>query len=286
MASETTGAAFERLQIPAGGFTFDALAAGPEDGHLVFLLHGFPQSAYEWKAQLVALGEAGYRAVAPNQRGYSPGARPEEVSAYAIDALAGDVIAMADELGAHQFHVVGHDWGAGVVWYLAGHWASRLRSATVVSVPHPQAFAAAYRGEIGGNQKEMSGYMDFFRMEGTAEDTMLPGLRDMFVGSDLPADAIEEHLRVVGERAGLTGGLNWYRANYIEKMDVPVVETPLLFIWSSGDVFLGREAAEATGDYVKGQYRFEIIDGVDHWVPEKAPDRVNELVLEHLAANS
>ena len=276
-------AELEEVRLPVGEWTFDALAAGPADGELVFLLHGFPESAHEWRSQLHALAGAGYRAIAPNQRGYSPRARPSAVEAYAIDHLGSDVLAMADELGAHRFHVVGHDWGAAVAWYVAGRWPDRLRSVTSVSVPHPRAFGAAYRGELGGSQKEMSAYMDFFRMEGTAEDAMLPRMPDTFRGAGIDADIAAEHLRIVGERAGLTGGLNWYRANRIETLDVPDIDVPTLFIWSDGDAYLGREAALATADYVKGPYRFEVIEGIDHWVPEKAADRVNGLLLEHFA---
>jgi pimeloyl-ACP methyl ester carboxylesterase len=115
-----------RIQIPVGEDVFDASVAGPEDGEVVLLLHGFPQTSWSWRHQLQALGDAGYRAVAPDQRGYSPGARPEEVERYAIPALVGDVIAIADELGAHRFHLVGHDWGAAVAWQVAGRHPDRL----------------------------------------------------------------------------------------------------------------------------------------------------------------
>lgn len=277
--------AIEQLALAVGRWTFDALAAGPVEGELVLLLHGFPESAHEWRSQIGALAGAGYRVIAPNQRGYSPGARPAEVEAYRIDHLGADVLAIVDEAGAHQFHVIGHDWGAAVAWYVAGRWPDRLRTMTSISVPHPSAFAAAYRGELGGRQKEMSGYMDFFRMEGTAEDSLLSSLSAMFAAAGIDADVAESHLRIVGDRTGLTGGLNWYRANRIEALAVPAIDVPTLFIWSDGDAYLGREAAQATGSHVNAPYRFEVIEGVDHWVPENAPDRVNTLLLEHLASS-
>jgi pimeloyl-ACP methyl ester carboxylesterase len=276
----------ERVEFKVGDFAFDALAAGPADGDAVFLLHGFPESSFEWRHQLAALGAAGYRAIAPDQRGYSPGARPPEVAAYRVDHLSADVLAMADDVGAHRFHLVGHDWGSGPAWYIAGRWPERLKSVTSISVPHPKAFAAAYHGEIECDQKEKSSYMDFFRMEGIAEDVMLPRMRDMFVAAGLGEEVADAHARIVATREGLTGGLNWYRANHIEALDVPDIEIPTLFVWSDGDVYLGREAAEATGRFVKGPYRFEVVEGVDHWVPEKAPERVNELLLEHFSAHS
>ena len=278
---------FEQLEFKVGDLVFDALAAGPADGDLVLLLHGFPESSFEWRHQLEALAAAGYRAVAPDQRGYSPRARPAAVEAYRIDHLSADVLAIADELGGHRFHLVGHDWGSGPAWYIAARWPERLRTVTSISVPHPLAFGAVYNGEIPGDQKERSSYMDFFRMEGTAEDTMLPGMRDMLTRAGLDEETVDAHARIVATREGLTGGLNWYRANHIEDLGVPVVEgVPTLFIWSDQDAALGREAAEVTDRYVNAPYRFVVIEGVDHWVPEKVPDRVNELLLEHVAAYS
>ncbi len=128
-------------QVDAGGFTFDVRIAGPDDGEVVILLHGFPQTSYEWRHQLRALGEAGFRAVAPDQRGYSPGARPPRIEDYALPLLVGDVIGVADALGADRFHVVGHDWGAVVAWALAIAAQDRVITANPVSVPHPDAFA-------------------------------------------------------------------------------------------------------------------------------------------------
>ncbi|MGH9182018.1 MAG: alpha/beta fold hydrolase, partial [Acidimicrobiales bacterium] len=144
------------ISVPGDGeLVFDALAAGPDDGPLVLLLHGFPQSSGEWRSQLAALAGQGYRAVAPDQRGYSPGARPDGVDAYRMPLLVGDVLAMADELGAGRFHLVGHDWGAAVAWYTAAAHPDRLLSLTAVSVPHPMAFAKALASP-SGDQAERS----------------------------------------------------------------------------------------------------------------------------------
>nr|MCH9683850.1 alpha/beta hydrolase [Deltaproteobacteria bacterium] len=132
----------QEIQIEVGPFVFDARAAGPADGELVLLLHGFPQSSYEWRGQLSALGEAGYHAVAPDQRGYSPGARPPELMDYAVGELVGDVVGIADALGANAFHVVGHDWGAGVAWATAAVFPDRVMTLTALSIPHIDAFDA------------------------------------------------------------------------------------------------------------------------------------------------
>lgn len=137
-----------RTRIPANGMTFDATEAGPPDAPLVVLLHGFPESSYEWDRVVPTLADAGYHVVAPDQRGYSPDARPEGVDAYHVRHLNADVRAIADHFGAERFHVVGHDWGALVAWSLAGESSERLRSLTALSVPAP--------GRVRGRAAERS----------------------------------------------------------------------------------------------------------------------------------
>ncbi|CAN5516283.1 alpha/beta hydrolase [soil metagenome] len=281
----------ERIEIPVGPFTFDALAEGPDDGELVVLLHGFPQTSSSWRSQLAALAEAGYRAVAPDQRGYSPRARPRDVADYGLDHLVADVEAMVDWLGGHRFHLVGHDWGAAVSWKLAGQSPERLRTLTVLSVPHPKAFAAALSGELGGDQAERSSYMALFAAEGTAElmvadDAAL--LRGVFVGSGLSEEAARPYVEALANVEALRAALNWYRAAASGAGltgDLPSITTPTMFVWSTEDVALGREGAEATADHVDGPYRFEILEGVSHWIADQAPDKLNALLLEHLATH-
>src|SRR5437870_4842139 len=204
----------DTVEIPVGDFTFRARAAGPADGELVLLLHGFPQSSYEWRAQLAALGDAGYLAVAPDQRGYSPAARPEGVEHYRTEHLVADVLAIADWLGRHTFHLAGHDWGAAVAWQVGGRYPERLRTLNIVSVPHPAAFRKALHS--GGDQKDRSSYIDVFRQEGKAEDLLLEDdamrLRVMFTGSELASDAIGEYVALMQEPGAMTAALNWYRA--------------------------------------------------------------------------
>jgi pimeloyl-ACP methyl ester carboxylesterase len=278
------------VDIPVGRMTFRARVAGPDDGRLVLLLHGFPQSSYEWRSQLAALAGAGYRAVAPDQRGYSPGARPEGVEHYATAHLVADVIAIADWLGAHQVDLVGHDWGGAVAWLLAARYPERLRSLTVVSTPHPAALYSAI-ADGKGDQQQRSQYMEVFRQEGTAEDLLLAndafGLRQLYEASGLPADAGDEYVRLLAEPGAMTAALNWYRAmSPAEASGLPLVTTPTLYVWSDADIALGREAAEATAQYVEGPYRFEVLHDVSHWVPEAAPDQLNALLLEHLEATA
>ncbi|MEX2658760.1 MAG: alpha/beta hydrolase [Acidimicrobiales bacterium] len=282
MASDVS---FELLEIPVGEDTFTARACGPATGELVLLLHGFPQTSWSWRHQLRALGAAGYRAVAPDQRGYSPGARPTEVSRYRTEALVADVIAIADERGGHTFHLVGHDWGAVVGWQVAGLHPQRLRTLTSISVPHPVAFVEAL-SDPSSDQAQRSSYVEFFRSADAADAFLSDGaalLRGIFGAAD-PAD-VEPYVEVLSEPGAMQAALNWYRAADFSLLEaLGPVTTPTMYLWSTDDIALGREAAEATAAHVEGPYRFEVLEGVSHWVAEEAPERTNELLLEHLAS--
>jgi pimeloyl-ACP methyl ester carboxylesterase len=252
------------------------------------LLHGFPQTSWSYRRQLSALGAAGYRAVAPDQRGYSPRARPVEVDAYRSSELVADVLGIADALGAERFHLVGHDWGGAVAWQVGGRHGERLLSLTVLSTPHPGAFGRALRGELGGDQSERSGYMEIFRAP-NSEDAFVQdgaqGLRTIYLGSGLTEDEAVPYVQALGTKAALGAALNWYRAADITLIDgLGPIEVPTLYIWSTNDVALGREPAEATADFVEGPYRFEVLEGISHWIAEHAPDRLNALLLDHLSS--
>ncbi|MDQ4133022.1 MAG: alpha/beta hydrolase [Actinomycetota bacterium] len=278
------------LQVPVGEFVFDALAAGPPDGELVLLLHGFPQSAYQWRHQLAALADAGYRGVAPDQRGYSPGARPEAVEQYAADHLVADVVAIADWLGGHSVHLVGHDFGAVVAWRLASRFPDRVRTLTAVSVPHPVAVVEALASG-SGDQAARSAYIAFFRQEGLSEKLLSAaegaGLRALFANTGYTdRTAMERYVERLLEPGALTAALNWYRALGAEwAVDLQPITVPTLFVWSTDEPAIGREAVEACERYVEGPYRMEVLEGVGHWIPEEAADDLNRLLLEHLAGS-
>jgi pimeloyl-ACP methyl ester carboxylesterase len=273
---------FDAVDLVVGDFTFPARAAGPVDGDVVLLLHGFPQTSYEWRAQILALAAAGYRAVAPDQRGYAPGARPPRVEDYRIELLAEDVVGFVDALGADRVHLVGHDWGGAVAWVVAGRHGARLRTLTVVSTPHLVPFVRSIRE---GEQRERSAYMSRLRAAGTEEVSLADdGARfrqAMVAFGWRPEDPLDEYLRVLAEPGALTGALNWYRANDFA-IDPGAITVPTLYVWSTDDVAIGAEAAEATGSFVDGPYRFEVVHGVSHWIPEHAPDVLNALLLDHL----
>ena len=285
-----SGGEIARTQVAVGDFTFDVRMAGPVDGEVVILLHGFPQTSYEWRHQLRALGEAGFRAVAPDQRGYSPGARPPDVEDYALPLLVADVIGLADAIGADRFHVAGHDWGAAVAWVVAIVARDRVITANPVSVPHPDAFAAVL-SDPTSCQVEASSYFDLF-VQPDSEDGFLANdqaaLRGIFAGID--AEAVEEYVRVLGSKAALGAALNWYRANIgnrnLQGPAAGAVEVPTMFTWSDGDTALCIDGAVLTEQYVEGPYRFEVVEGVSHWIPDLAPDAMSSLLVEHVTRYS
>ncbi len=272
-----------------GTLTFDATTAGPDNGELVLLLHGFPQNRYSYSAQVVALAAAGYRAVAFDQRGYSPRARPTDIQAYTGPRLAADVSAVADALGAASFHLVGHDWGGAVGWQVAGRVPERVRTLTVLSTPHPMAFGLSLMsGE--GDQAQRSGYIEIFRAEGS-EHGMLAndaaGLRALYGASGLTNEQAQPYLEALNTPEALGAALNWYRAASLADIEgLGPITSPTLYVWSTEDPALGRDAAEATGQFVEGPYRFEVLEGISHWIAEHAPQRTSELILEHLRTNT
>lgn len=274
------------IQIEVDAFVFDARVAGPEDGELVLLLHGFPQTSYEWRHQLTALGQAGYRAVAPDQRGYSPGARPEDTADYAYPLLIGDVLGIADALAADTFHLVGHDWGSAVAWGVAAQFPERVTSLAAVSVPHVDAFNAQLN-DMDSCQYEASAYFELFVSPDFAATLLADdaaGLRGIYEG--IEPEAIEHYVGQLGTAPALDAALNWYRANVEGRLlggdPIGPITVPTMFIWSDGDTAICREGADATADFVTGPYRFEVLEGINHWVPELASETVSMWLVENI----
>lgn len=268
-----------RIATPAG--EFDALAAGDEDGRPVLLLHGFPEAATEWEDLVAVLGRAGCRAVAPDQRGYSPGARPPEVADYRIDELVGDALAMADALGWGRFDLVGHDWGATVAWHVAAEHPDRLRSLTAVSTPHPGALAEAARTDE--DQAMRSQHLGALKDRSAERRLLAEGaaaLRAIYEHRP-PRARIADYVARLSEPGALTAALNWFRATrWAVRPDK--VSVPTLYVWGTEDVAVGSTAALGCGDWVTGRYRFEMLEDVSHWVPEEAPEALTAALLEHL----
>jgi pimeloyl-ACP methyl ester carboxylesterase len=250
------------------------------NGTPVLLLHGWPDSSYVWRNQIPFLTGHGFRAIAPDLRGFGRSSRPVEVTDYALSKSVGDVTGLLDALGVESAHLVGHDWGAAVAWSVAMSHPDRVQKLVVVSVGHPSAPWSL-------RQNEMAWYQLFFQFEGIAEATLSyddwAWLRRFLRG----AGDQERYEQDLSRPGALTASLNWYRANLAPKMpgpspELPPVRVPTLGIWSTNDHYLDGERMEKSGAYVKAPWRYEVIEGASHWIPLDTPDWLNALLLDWL----
>lgn len=297
-------------EIAARGMRFTADIAGDEtSAEAVIFLHGFPNSRHSWTELLQAVAGAGYRGIAPDQRGYSPGARPDGVPAYQVSEIVADVVAIADSLGLGRFHLVGHDWGGQIAWATAAAHPERLSSLTVLSRPHPAAFAAAFRNDPA--QANRSRHHKAFQDPDMADRLLqddAQALRNtlcfenasgLFGADDANAppakrrmsdELAARHLSVLGNRDALDAALNWYRAAFsgestLARDDFPGINVPTLYIWGREDMSVGERAAITTQDHVSAACTFEALKGVGHFVAEEVPEETARHLLAHLRLN-
>jgi pimeloyl-ACP methyl ester carboxylesterase len=276
-------------RLLVNGLTFNVAEAGA--GAPVLLLHGFPDSWRLWRHQIPALVEAGHRVIAPDLRGFGDTERPTEVEGYRMRTLVADVVGVLDTLGIERAAVVGHDWGGALAWTLARYLPERVERLVAVSSGHPRAFVAA-----GQRQRELSWYILWFLFPGVAEK-VLPADDWAFFrrwawngakpGEDSDAD---RQIADLSRPGALTAGLNWYRANidptaFVGAPDQPdesPVTCPTMGVWSTGDMALGEDQMTGSQRYVTGPWRYEQVEGVGHWVPVQAPERLNRLLVDFL----
>ena len=267
-----------------GNLVFDVRDEGPSDGEVVILLHGFPETKASWDDVVPILSAAGYRVLAPDQRGYSPRARPKGRRAYAADLLVGDVLALADAAGAECFHVVGHDFGAAVAWYCAMWHPDRVATVTSLATPHPRAFAKSL---VSSTQLLRSWYFFFYQLPALPEWTAIsrfgrPRFRATLLRSGLPESKLDAYMAALDEPGAMTAAINWYRAvPFTPPTQQQPVSVPTLYVYGTRDFALGPRAAELTANYVTGPYRYERLDA-SHWMPEEVPEVVARLVLQHV----
>lgn len=253
------------------------------EGRPVVLLHGFPDSGRLWRNQVPTLARAGMQVIVPDLRGYGRSDKPEGVEPYSLVYLAGDVIAILDDLGVERAHIVGHDWGAALAWGLGSLVPERVDHLVALSVGHPTAFQAA-----GFEQQVRSWYMLLFQLNPVAEQWLSNNDWANFrVWSAHPdMDAV---LADLDRDGSLTPGLNWYRANVPPEswvtptMELPAVQAPTMGVWSSGDFALTEEQMRQSGEHVAGTWRYERLEGPGHWMQLEAPQAVSELLVEFLA---
>jgi pimeloyl-ACP methyl ester carboxylesterase len=252
------------------------------EGRPVVLLHGFPDQGRLWRHQVPALADAGFQVIVPDLRGYGRSDRPPDPGAYAIPFLAGDVLAVLDDVGVERAHVVGHDWGAALAWATAAFAPDRVDHLVCLSVGHPAAFRGA-----GLRQKEKSWYMLLFQYEGIAEQWLQADGWANFTDWAHHPDH-DEVVAALEADGSLTAGLNWYRANLPPESHVapppelPMIQAPTMGVWSSGDFALTESQMVGSGAHVAGPWRYERIEGPGHWMQLEAPDAVNALLLDFL----
>ncbi len=278
------------LEIDANGLRFHALAAGPADGPLLLLLHGFPETSHGWRRQLAPLAAAGFRVVAPDQRGIGLSSRPAGAAAYRIDLLAADIVAIVRVLGRARAQVVGHDWGGVVAWFLALHHPDVVERVAIVDAPHPGVFSDYLRRHP--SQWLKSWYMAFFQLPRLPEALLRADdfrrLAAALVGSSRPGAFSPEDLAVYREawsRPGaLTAMLDWYRALRLAPRPADPrrkVAIPVRLLWGDRDAALEPGLAEASLARCEAGEVFHFPQAT-HWLPHEEPARVTALLLEFL----
>jgi pimeloyl-ACP methyl ester carboxylesterase len=280
--------AIRSLEIRVGALTFEVDVAGAAGRPLVLLLHGFPHSSHSFRRELPALAHAGYLAIAPNQRGYSPNARPLSRADYATRALLDDALALAGAFGGERFHLVGHDWGGQLAWLLASSEPRKVASLCVLSRPHPRAFARALKADPA--QSERSRHHRAYDDPNTAARLLADdarGLRKTLRACGVAPDVAEVYVARLAQPGALDAALHWYRAAASgEPLRAGVIEVPTLYVWGDADANVGRAAAEATAEHVSAPYRFEVIAGGAHTLTDQPGVDVTQLIVSHVAANT
>ncbi|HEY9566368.1 MAG TPA: alpha/beta fold hydrolase [Nocardioides sp.] len=269
------------------GLTFDVIDEGPIDGPIAVLLHGFPQRAASWNEVARRLHGQGIRTIAPDQRGYSPGARPRRRAAYRLSNLAADVVALIEQVREpghperDRVHLVGHDWGSVVAWTVAAR-HDLVATLTAVSVGHPAAFLKS----MAGSQVLKSWYIGLFQLPLLPERVLSdPGSAHHMLGSaGMTREMLQTYHREIVEYGALRGGLQWYRAlpHAHPRVLGNRIAVPTTMVWSDGDTALGRRGAELSERHVDAPFELQVLEGVSHWISDEAPEVLAEIVCERI----
>jgi epoxide hydrolase 4 len=291
MAEVTTG------RIAANGLSFvvDEAGAGQD---VALLLHGFPESRFSWRHQLPLLADLGWRAIAPDLRGYGQSSRPRRVADYAIGHLVDDVAGLFEAARARRRLLIGHDWGAAIAWFFAIERRLPLDGLVIMNVPHPAVLARVMRASW--RQPLRSWYMAFFQLPALPEAVMTAngarGIARAFTGmavdkSRFPPAVTDVYRQNALIPGAMTAMVNYYRANVTllgrpQAPAWPVIEVPTLMIWGEEDAALCIENTEGYEPLVR-DFTLHRLPGVSHWVQQEAPETVNDIlggwVTERLA---
>lgn len=275
------------VEIQIDKLTFDCLASGKEEDELVILLHGFPESAYMWRNLIEDISALGFYCIAPHTRGYSKGARPKGKKHYTLEKLSKDVMDIAKYAGRDKFHLIGHDWGAGIGWKVVHDHPGAILSWTGLSVPHIQAFFEAVMNDE--QQRKMSRYIKDFQWPFIPEFLIRKNNFEAFrkLWKKSSKDEVEEYLSIFRDKYALTAALNYYRSNFKllkKSAHTPIlgdIEVPTLFIWGEKDVAIGPACVEKGHSFMKGHYQFLKVDG-GHWLMQSRYSEIKPIILAHL----
>jgi len=279
-------------QFDTGELWLHLVESGPVAGQPLLLLHGFPEFWYGWRGKIGPLAEAGYRVIAPDQRGYNLSDKPPGLRAYMIERLVADVIAIIQDAGADPVDLVGHDWGAIVAWHVAMRSPELLRKLVILNVPHPAAMAATLRSSW--RQRLRSWYILFFQLPWLPEWLLgmkrAAGLVRLLKGSSrtgsFTSPDLERYREAWTQPGAIRGMLGWYRAalrfpgqTFLDRR----VATPTMILWGERDVALETEMARMSLDWCD-QAQLVTFPTASHWVQHDQVGAVNQHLLEFLGS--
>jgi pimeloyl-ACP methyl ester carboxylesterase len=278
------------VMVTANGVTLHVAQAGPEDGPAVILLHGFPESWLCWRRQIGPLAEAGYRVMAPDQRGYGTSAKPPHVVDYSLEILAADVIGLIDSAGREKAALVGHDWGGIVAWWVAMRYPDRVQRLAVLNAPHPVAFRRYLIRHP--SQLLKSWYTFFFQLPFLPEahfrranwHALTRALRTTSRPGAFTEEDLDLYRQAWSEPGAITAMIHWYRAAMRHRPPEPAdpkLRVPTLLIWGAQDAFIARGVAEASLALCDDG-RLEWFEEATHWVHHEEPEPVNRRLLDFL----
>jgi len=279
----------EHLWFERNGVRLRAVAAGPKDAPLVILLHGFPEFWYSWRKQIGPLADAGFRVVAPDQRGYNTSSKPPHIMDYTVGNLVADVVYIAGSLGRERFHLAGHDWGAAVAWATALLAPNHLNKLAILNVPHPTVFLRTIRG----NPKQMlrSWYMAFFQLPGIPErrfsaNNLEMGIKSLVASSrpgTFSAEDLEQYRKAWSNPGTVTAMINWYRAAFRTRPPLPEdprIHVPTRILWGKRDMFLLPEMAQESASLCdSGELTY--FPNATHWLQHEEPEAVSAALINH-----
>ena len=283
-----------RISVEANGIDFSVLVAGEGD-RLALCLHGCPEIGYSWRYQLPVLAGAGYRAWAPDLRGYGATSKPPDREDYRIETLMDDVEALIAAAGPEDVTLIAHDWGAIIGWYVAMHRPQLVDRLVIMNLPHPAVAARVMRSSL--RQQLRSAYMAWFQLPRLPEwrfrrnnaEKIARSFTDMAVHQDrFSAEVLDVYRQAALEPGALKAMMDYYRAyvrgggmRRMTKLGYPPVQCPTLVIWGEQDTALGVEMLDGTNDHVE-DLTIRRLPDASHWVQQDDPDTVNQMLIEWL----